>query len=293
VSDTPIVGFIGLGMMGKPMALNLLKAGYPLVVHNRSRGAVDELAAAGASPADSPQEVARRSDIILLCLPTSSDVAAVARREDGLFAGSRPGQIVMDHSTISPQVTRELGSEALELGVEWLDAPVSGGEIGAREATLSIMVGGSAEGLERVRPLLEAMGKTVVHMGPTGAGQTMKLANQVVCALHYAGLAEGLALAKQAGLDMEKSVRVLTGGYAYSRILEVRGPHAARGDYGPGVKVSLQLKDIKMALDAGRAEELPLPFTALAAQLFQAIANTEDDDLDVSVLMRFLSPSGR
>lgn len=289
MNQQPTVGFIGLGIMGKPMALNLRKAGYSLVVHNRSRGPVEELAAAGATPAASPREVAERSDVILLCLPDSPDVAAVVRSEAGVFAGARAGQIIVDHSTISPVVTRELAAEATERGIEWLDAPVSGGDVGARNATLSIMVGGSAETLATVMPLMEAMGKTITHMGPVGAGQTIKAANQVICTLHYAAMAEGLLLAQQAGLDLEKALRVLTGGYANSRILEVRGPKAIAGDFQPGFKAGLHFKDVKIALDSARDLNLPLPFSALAAQFYQAIINRGEGHLDASALMRELA----
>lgn len=289
MNHQPVVGFIGLGIMGKSMALNLRKADYPLVVHNRSRGAVDELAAAGASPATSSREVAERSDVILFCLPDSPDVVAVVRGENGVFAGTRPGQIIVDHSTISPAVTRELAAEAAALGVEWLDAPISGGDVGARTATLSIMVGGSSEALEQVMPLMEAMGKTITYMGPVGAGQTIKATNQIICSLHYAAMAEGLLLAEKAGLDLEKALRVLTGGYANSRILEVRGPKAIVGDFEPGFKAGLHLKDMKIALDSARDLDLPIPFTALAAQFYQAIINRGEGDLDASALMRELA----
>lgn len=288
-----IISFIGLGIMGKPMALNLRKAGYSLVVHNRSRGPVDELAAAGAAPAWSPREVAARSDVILLCLPDAPDVAAVLHGEHGIFTGARAGQIIVDHGTTAPAATRRFAAEAAGHGVEWLDAPVSGGEVGARAATLSIMVGGSEEALERVRPILEVLGTTITHMGPVGAGQTVKVANQIICTLHYAALAEGLLLARQAGLDLEKALRVLTGGYANSCILELRGPKAAAGDFRPGVKVVTQLKDVKSALGTAGDLNLPLPFTALAAQFFQAVANSGAGTLDASVLMRGLAtPTG-
>jgi 2-hydroxy-3-oxopropionate reductase len=285
VKDQPTVGFIGLGIMGKPMALNLRKAGYHLVVHNRSQGAVDELVAAGAAAAASPREVAERTDIILLCLPDSPDVRAVAQGENGLFAGGRSGQIVVDHSTISPVVTRELAAEAASHGMEWLDAPVSGGDVGARNATLSIMVGGSAEALERVMPIMEAMGKTITHMGPVGAGQTIKAANQIICTLHYAALAEGLLLAREAGLDLEKALKVLTGGYANSRILEVRGPKAIVGDFQPGFKARLHFKDMLIALNTAQDLDLPIPFTALAAQFYQSIVNKGEGELDASALL--------
>ncbi|MCZ7573811.1 MAG: NAD(P)-binding domain-containing protein [Ardenticatenaceae bacterium] len=289
MNHQPTVGFIGLGIMGKSMALNLRKAGFSLVVHNRSRGAVEELVAAGATPAASSREVADRSDVILLCLPDSPDVVAVVRGENGVFTGARPGQIIVDHSTISPVVTRDLAAEAAALGLEWLDAPISGGDVGARSATLSIMVGGSAEVLSKVMPLMEAMGKTITHMGPVGAGQTIKATNQIVCSLHYAAMAEGLLLAKQAGLDLEKALRVLTGGYANSRILEVRGPKAIADNFQPGFKASLHLKDMKIALDSARDLDLPVPFTALAAQFFQALINRGEGDLDASALMRELA----
>ncbi len=214
-----VIGFIGLGIMGRPMARNLLKAGYPLVVHNRSRAAVDELAAAGARAASSPRDVAGQCDVLITMLPSSPDVEAVALGPDGIIAGARPGLVYADMSTISPLVSQKVGRALEPRGVRMLDAPVSGGEKGAIEGTLSIMVGGDRAVFEQVLPVFQALGRTVTYLGPLGSGGFTKLANQIIVALNLTALAEALTLARKAGLDREATLRALAGGLAGSRCL--------------------------------------------------------------------------
>jgi len=265
------IGFIGLGTMGKPMARNLMKAGYVLAVHNRSRGAIDELASEGAVPADSPLEVARASDVVITMLPDSPDVEQVVLGPNGLLQGAASGLVVIDMSTISPRVARSVYGASRERGVSFLDAPVSGGETGAKAATLSIMVGGDREALERCGPVLEALGKSIVYMGESGSGQAAKLCNQVICALTILAVSEGLLLGKKAGLDPETLLSAVTGGAAASWMLSNLGPKMTASDWRPGFKVMLQQKDLRLALETARDLGLPLPGTALVGELFRAV----------------------
>jgi len=265
------VGFIGLGIMGRPMAKNLLKAGYSLVVHNRSQGAVQELVGLGAKAAGSPEAVARETRVVVLMLPSSPDVEQVALGPQGLLAGARPGQIVVDMSTISPLVTRKVGAALAEKGVRMLDAPVSGGEKGAIEGTLSIMVGGDPAVFQEVLPLFQAMGKTITHLGPLGAGGFTKLANQIVVAGNLTALAEALTLAAKAGLDIELTLKALGGGLAGSRCLEQKTPNYLAHEYRPGFKIDLHYKDLGLIMEAARELGVPLPTTALVQELFAAL----------------------
>ncbi|MBO2521633.1 MAG: 2-hydroxy-3-oxopropionate reductase [Firmicutes bacterium] len=267
----PRIGFIGLGIMGRPMARNLLRAGYSLTVYNRSRGPVDELAAEGAAPAGSPAELAAESDVIITIVTDSPDVEEVIAGERGVIHGARPGSAVIDMSTISPKVARELAARLAQKGVAMLDAPVSGGDKGAREGTLSIMVGGDREVFESCLPVLEAMGKTIVHVGENGMGQTVKLCNQIICSLNLLAVAEGLAFAAKAGADLEKVLQVVTRGAAGSWMLENLGPKMVAGDYAPGFMVKLQQKDLRLALEAAAEAGMPLPGTALVQQLFRHV----------------------
>ena len=219
----PTVGFIGLGIMGKPMALNLMKAGYPLVVHNRSRGAVDELTKEGAQAAGSSKEVAERAEMLITMLPDSPDVELVYAGENGIFAGAKAGMLLIDMSSISPIVARKLAADAEQRGIDMLDAPVSGGEAGAISATLSIMIGGKAAGVERATPIFQALGKNIVHVGDAGAGQVTKAANQMVVGTTIAIVSEALVLAAKAGVDPAKVRQALLGGFAQSKILEAHG----------------------------------------------------------------------
>src|SRR5690606_11205918 len=268
------VGWIGLGIMGKPMARNLLKAGYPLTVYNRSRAAVEELAAEGATPAASPAEVARQADRIFTMVTDSPDVEQVVLGPQGVLEGAREGAILIDMSTISPQVSRRIAQEAAAKGVQALDAPVSGGDVGAREGTLSIMVGGDREAFEAVLPLFQVLGKTITYVGPAGSGQEVKLVNQIVVALTVLAMAEGLAYARKVGLDLETVLQVITQGAAGSWTLSHYGPRVLRGDFAPGFMVRLQQKDLRLALESAAAAGQPLPGTALVHQLFRHLEAT-------------------
>src|SRR5262249_53279000 len=246
--DQPTVGFIGLGIMGGPMALNLLRAGYPLVVHNRTRAKEEPLASEGASAAGSPREVAAASDVVITMLPDSPDVEAVYFGEDGVIAGARSGQLLIDMSSIAPAVARAVFSAAGDLGADAVDAPVSGGDVGARDGTLSIMVGGSSEGVGRARPLFEGLGQTVVHIGDAGAGQTAKACNQILVAVTIEAVSEALVLASKAGVDPERLLDVLSGGLAGNKVMEVRRRNFLEHDFTPGFKLVLHHKDLGIAL---------------------------------------------
>ncbi len=283
-----VIGFIGLGIMGRPMARNLLKAGYPLVVHNRSRAAVDELAAAGARAASSPRDVAGQCDVLITMLPSSPDVEAVALGPDGIIAGARPGLVYADMSTISPLVSQKVGRALEPRGVRMLDAPVSGGEKGAIEGTLSIMVGSDRAVFEQVLPVFQALGRTVTYLGPLGSGGFTKLANQIIVALNLTALAEALTLARKAGLDREATLRALAGGLAGSRCLEQKTPNYLSGSYQPGFKVDLHYKDLGLIMEAARALGVPVPTTAVVQELFGALRVRGRGGLDHSAIITLL-----
>lgn len=282
------VGFVGLGIMGRPMARNVLAAGFDVVVYDLVAGPVNELAAAGATAAMSPAEVAAAVDVVLLCLPDSPDVEAAMSGEQGLLAGARAGQIFVDMSTISPVTARQLAEKAAAQGVTLLDAPVSGGQVGAANGTLSIMVGGDPEALEQVRPILAAMGKTILHLGESGAGQVAKACNQLVIAVTIEAVAEAMVLASKAGVDPAKVRAALLGGYAYSRVLEGHGERFLARNFTPGFRTRLQYKDLNIALDAGRAYGAPLPTAALVHQLYAALMARGDGDVDHSALVTLI-----
>jgi 3-hydroxyisobutyrate dehydrogenase len=264
------IGFIGLGVMGKPMASNLVTAGYSLTVWNRTRSKMNKLISQGATGADSPKEVAEKSDIVITIVSDSPDVEEIILGDNGVIRGAHDGLILIDMSTISPDVTRKLSEELAQKKVLMLDAPVSGGDVGARQGTLSIMVGGSAEVFERCLPILQILGKRITHMGPIGMGQTTKLCNQVVCALNIQAVCEGLALGSKAGIDLEKLLEVVTAGAAGSWMLSNLGPKMLKEDYEPGFKIGHQLKDLRLALSFAEKIGLPLPGTALVQQMFRA-----------------------
>lgn len=270
------------------MARNLLKAGYPLVVHNRSRGVVDELATAGAKPAGSPREVAGQCEVLITMLPNSPDVEAVALGPDGIIEGARPGLIYADMSTISPLVSQKVGQALEARGVRMLDAPVSGGEKGAVEGTLSIMVGGDRAVFDQVLPVFQAMGRTITYLGPLGSGGFTKLANQIIVALNLTALAEALTLARKAGLDREATVRALAGGLAGSRCLEQKTPNYLSGSYQPGFKVDLHYKDLGLIMEAARALGVPVPTTAVVQELFSALRVKGRGGLDHSAIITLL-----
>jgi 2-hydroxy-3-oxopropionate reductase len=265
------IGFIGLGIMGKPMAANLLAAGYPLTVHSRGRGPVDELAGLGASPATSARDVAAASDVVITMLPDSPDVEAVVLGPDGVGDGIAPGALYVDMSTIAPAVSRSIAVTLAERGVEAVDAPVSGGETAARAGELSIMAGGSDEAVARAQPIFDVLGKATTHIGPPGAGQVAKAANQVVVALTIQAVAEALVLARKAGADPARVRAALLGGFAQSRVLDVHGQRMLDGAYDPGFKLRLHRKDLAIALQLSREQEVPLLATAQAAQLMDAL----------------------
>jgi 2-hydroxy-3-oxopropionate reductase len=284
----PIVGFIGLGIMGKPMARNLAKAGYPLVVHNRSRAAVDELSKEGAQVATNPREVASRSEVVITMLPDSPDVEIVYAGEQGVLAGVKPGTLLIDMSTISPVVTRMLSARSAEKGCDMLDAPVSGGETGAAGATLSIMIGGKTSAVERAMPLFQILGKTIVHVGAAGAGQITKAANQMVVGATITIVSEALVLAAKAGVDPAKVRQALLGGFAQSKILEVHGQKMLARNFKPGFRLRLHEKDMKIALAAGSEYGVPLMVTSQAAQIMTAVKSMGDGELDHSAVVKFV-----
>jgi 3-hydroxyisobutyrate dehydrogenase len=265
------VGVIGLGIMGAPMTRNLLSAGHAVVVHGRTRARVDPLVAAGARALESPAAVAAESEAVLTCLPDGPDVELVVGGPDGILDGAAPGLVVVDTSTIAPDTARALAGRCVAAGVGFLDAPVSGGQQGAIAGTLSIMVGGDAEVLERARPVLSAIGRTITHMGASGQGQMTKLVNQVVGATTLAAVAEGLTLAAHAGLDPEAVIAAVGSGAATSWQLQNLGPRLQRGDWAPGFMVRLQQKDLRLALAAAAQVGVALPATAVVHQLFAAV----------------------
>jgi 2-hydroxy-3-oxopropionate reductase len=281
------IGFIGTGIMGKPMVRNLVKAGYEVVIHNRSRSSVDELTSesAAVTAANSPLEVANAVDTVITMLPDSPDVQAVVFGENGVNGAARPGFLLIDMSTIAPKTSMDVHAALTEKGASALDAPVSGGDKGAIAGTLSIMVGGSEEDLNRAMPLFEAMGKTIVHIGGPGAGQIAKACNQVVVAINYAAVSEALLLAQRSGVDPEKVAKVLGGGLAASRVLEMRGQTMIERQFEPGFRVNLHRKDLGIALSAGKETGSPLPVTALVSQLYDSVAAAGGGSLDHSALI--------
>lgn len=282
------VGFVGLGIMGRPMARNVLAAGFAVVVYDLIADAVNDLVSVGAIAANSPAEVATASDVVLLCLPDSPDVEAAMTGGQGLLAGARSGQIFVDMSTISPVTARTLAAKAAAQGVILLDAPVSGGQVGAANGTLSIMVGGDENALERVRPILASMGKTILHLGESGAGQVAKACNQLVIAVTIEAVAEAMVLASKAGVDPAKVRAALLGGYANSRVLDGHGERFLERNFTPGFRTRLQYKDLNIALDAGRAYGAPMPAAALVHQLYGSMMARGEGDLDHSALITLL-----
>ncbi len=284
------VGFIGLGLMGKPMAKNLLKHGYPLVVHSRSAGPVDEVVAAGAARAGSPAEVARRARRIFTMLPDSPDVELVLDGPEGIFSAVQPGTILIDSSSISPVVTRRLAEAARSRQATLLDAPVSGGEIGAISGTLSIMVGGDAAAFNDVRPILEAVGnpERIVHIGESGAGQVCKVCNQMVIGGTLAAVSEAFALARKAGVDAARVREALLGGFAGSRVLEVHGERILNGNYKPGFKSKLYAKDYRVAAETLGANGVAAPVAATVHQLVTALVAAGRGEDDYSALATVL-----
>jgi 2-hydroxy-3-oxopropionate reductase len=282
------IGFIGLGIMGKPMARNLMKAGHELVVYNRSRDKTDELVQERAEAAGSPAEVGAACGTIITMLPDSPEVREVVTGEHGVLEGIGEGSLLVDMSTISPVVTEELAAEVAEKGAGMLDAPVSGGEPGAMEGTLSIMVGGSEENFERARPIFEILGDTIVHVGGVGAGQVVKACNQIVVALVIEAVSEALVLGSKAGVDPAKIIEVLSGGLAGNKVMEAKRNFFLEHDFDPGFKVELHHKDLGIALAAGREYGVALPVTALVSQMLEALLAKGRGDRDHSAILTLL-----
>ena len=280
------VAFIGMGTMGGPMAQNILNAGHEVTVHNRTREREEPLEQAGAQRAASPQEAAAGAEIIVICVSDTPDVEATVLGNNGVIHGAQQGAIVVDMSTISPIATRRIAEALKEKGIKMLDAPVSGGSEGAQNGTLTIMVGGEAADLEKVMPVLEAMGKTITHVGPTGAGQITKAINQIIISGTYLTVAEGLALGLKAGLDMPKIVKALSGGAASSWILSNRANNVINNEYPLGFRVKLHYKDLRIALDTARELGVNLPCTALVEQIETGLIARGYGDEDVSAIAR-------
>lgn len=281
------IGFIGLGIMGAPMAGHLIAAGHSLFLKSR-RSVPEALLAAGGTACATAAEVAERADTIILMLPDTPDVEQVLFGADGVAGGLSPGKTVIDMSSIAPLATKDFAARIAERGGAYLDAPVSGGEVGAKNAALSIMVGGEAETFARAEPLFAAMGKTVTHVGPVGSGQVAKVANQIIVALTIEAVAEGLLFASKAGADPAKVRQAITGGLATSRILELHGARMIERTFDPGFRIGLHQKDLNLALDNARTLGLSLPATALAQQLFSACVAQGGAAWDHSALVKAL-----
>ena len=282
------VGFIGLGIMGKPMAYNIIKAGYPLIVHNRSRQSVNEIAQQGAEAATSPKEVAWTADIIFTMLPEDTHVEEVVTGENGIIQGLRNGAVVVDMSTISPATARKIADRLEAAGGHMLDAPVSGGDVGAREATLSIMVGGKPDVFERVLPLFQKIGKNINYIGDCGAGQVAKAANQIIVGITIEAVAEALIFAKKSGVDPAKVRSALMGGFAQSRVLELHGQRMIERNFKPGGKVRSHKKDTEISITAAKELGMYLPATALLSHLWNAVAAQGGLDWDHSSIVKVL-----
>lgn len=262
------IGFIGLGIMGRPMCLNLIKAGFSVTVFNRTSSKMDEFVFAGAEAADSPKEVAKKSDIIITIVTDTPDVEDVIKGETGVMHGAKPGSIVIDMSTISPSVTKEIADALKKKKVDMLDAPVSGGDTGAQAGTLAIMVGGKKETFERCLPVFQAMGKTITHVGDHGMGQTVKLCNQILVSVTNMAVCEAICFAKKSGLDLDVMIEAVKNGAAASWQLSNLGPKMAIRDFDPGFMIDLQQKDLRLALEAAREMTLPTPGLGLVHQLY-------------------------
>jgi len=282
---TTKIGFIGLGIMGRPMALHLRRAGHALWVYGRRAETVKPLVEAGAVACAAPRDVAAQADVVFTMVSDTPDVEQVLFAADGVVHGARPGCVVVDMSTISPSATRDFAAALAARGVDMLDAPVSGGERGAINATLSIMVGGRPEVFARVKPLFDVMGKTIVHVGDHGAGQVAKACNNLVIAVTLEGVAEAFALARRSGVDLRNVREAMLGGMAYSKVLEVHAKRVLDGDVKPGFKAKLHHKDLHIALDEARKLGVPMPATALSAQHLNAVIGAGEGELDSIAIM--------
>ena len=285
---TTRIGYIGLGTMGGAMAENLIKAGYPLTVYNRTVTKAERFIALGAQLAESPAEVARRSEVVFVNVSDTPDVLEVVLGANGAIEGAHPGMILVDHSTIKPSASREIYKRLQEVEVSALDAPVSGGDIGARNATLTIMVGGESQTLEKVMPILEAVGKKITYVGEAGAGQVAKAANQIMVAAQMVAEAELMLFAQKSGVDVAKVIEAIKSGAAQCWTLDVKPQRLLTGNRTPGFKSSLQAKDLNIVMDTARDYEAVLPGTALNTQLFNAMVTTGSGDLDNSAVIQIL-----
>jgi 2-hydroxy-3-oxopropionate reductase len=282
------IGFIGIGIMGKPMTLNLLKAGFPVTVYDIQSEAMEEVLKAGAQKGGSPKTVAEKSDVVITMLPDSSEVKAVALGEGGLVESMRPGALYIDMSTIAPETSIRLYGLFSKKGVNALYAPVSGGEVGAKAGTLSIMVGGKREAFDRAVPIFQVMGKNIIHIGKEGSGQVTKAANQIIVGMTIQAVAEAMTLARKAGVDLKKVREALLGGFAQSRILDLHGQRIIDGNYQPGFKIKLHRKDMNIVLETGRTLAVPLPGSAMVAAQMDALLAQGQGEMDHSALALLL-----
>jgi len=281
------VGFIGLGIMGKPMSLNLIKSGHKLTVLDLNQEAVEQLKAAGADAASTPKEVAEKSDVIITMLPASKHVKEVILGENGILEGATPGSVIIDMSSITPNVSRELAAEAAKIGVDMLDAPVSGGEPKAIDGTLSIMVGGKSEAFESVKSVLNGMGKDIVLVGDSGCGVTAKLANQIIVNLNIAAMSEALVLAAKAGIDIEKMYEAIRGGLAGSTVLDAKVPMILERNFAPGGSIAINMKDITNVMDTAHEIGVPLPLSSQLLEIFHALKTDGKVNDDHSSIVRY------
>jgi 2-hydroxy-3-oxopropionate reductase len=282
------IGFIGLGIMGRPMAKNLLKAGFPLVVYDIVAEPVDDVVAAGAARGLSSKDVAARSDVIITMLPDGPEVESVVLGPEGVLEGARPGSLLIDMSSVSPLVAQKVGAACESRGVAFLDAPVSGGEPGAINATLAIMVGGKPQVFERAVPVFQALGKSITLTGPVGAGNVTKLANQIMVACNIAAMGEALVLAAKAGLDPEVVFNAVKGGLAGSNVLNAKAPMVVAGNFKPGFRIRLHQKDLRNALLAAESLKVPLPLTSTVQQMLMGLMNSGRGELDHSAIVTFI-----
>ncbi len=289
---TPTIAFIGTGIMGKPMALNLQKAGYQIVVSDHFVAPPQELVDGGATVVHSGKEAAQVSDVIITMVPNTPDVADALFGDNGIAQGLSAGKLVIDMSSIAPIETQEFAKQIKECGAEYLDAPVSGGEIGAINASLTIMVGGSEAAFERAKPLFEVMGQNITLVGDNGAGQICKVANQIIVALNIEAVSEALVFASKAGADPARVRNALMGGFANSKILEVHGERMVKGTFDPGFRIALHQKDLNLALTGAKQLGLDLPNTATAQQLFTECAEMDGSSWDHSALIKAIEARG-
>jgi len=282
------VGFIGLGIMGMPMARNLLKAGFEVTAYNRTKSKAEQLAKQGAKKADSPRELAMECPVVITIVSDTPDVEEVILGKDGVIEGIKPGSVVIDMSTISPQATQEIAARLKEREVHMLDAPVSGGEQGAINGTLSIMVGGDAEVFERYQPIFEAMGKNIAHVGSNGMGQTVKLVNQILVAGNLNAVVEGLVFSQKAGVDLDKAINAIKGGAAGSWQLENLGPRIIKRDFSPGFMVDLMQKDLRLIMETAAAMKTPLPVTSFIHQMYYSLQSSGEGKSGTQALVKAL-----